>query len=560
MRCYACRISPIAAAVALTLFAGSANAQKSAMCDVFDHKSAADHKSVLVIQTKPEGGVRDPELLKEFSLRKLLESMLKRSGSEQTPEDLIATLIESFRKDPSAAPQPTSGLDMPLDTRPGEAAMSPADLLNPDHDAGLIPIGFFNRFDLNAFGKNGHCGEARIVYSRKVGIFKQRFFLIFEGKATPKAAANGEVNQSECRPFTEFWVGLKGKSGAVRGELMRKLYFDGDLGGGKMLAAPPMSFESLGGLDRGQVRGNIFVDGDWQLREWLLRRHVMLKGKTGEVVRLQFDVTTVKDNPWAEFNDIAKGTTGSQPARRKGEATGFQTALETVMVTSLAARNLPGGSAVAGLDEPVKTVHGFGFGAGATNRYDEFQSTSQGSSDIVSFDLALKSRIDKALQSGGSNLTSAHIFDRSMALSCQGCHQPGGEGSDVTRPQNFKLEIAPGVIWPASLSFVHIDEESRVSPALTDSFFKFRAAMLEDHLCQDVGPVVAGLPETMLRKVAPAPMSSGLSVEALSKQFGTAQTAVEKSAIQDALNIEGLAARAAERSQPGGTWPFRRTH
>jgi hypothetical protein len=41
-------------------------------------------------------------------------------------------------------------------------------------------------------------------------------------------------------------------------------------------------------------------------------------------------------------------------------------------------------------------------------------------------------------------------------MSCGGCHQNSND-----------TEIAPNVNWPKSQSFVHVDEQGNLSPALT---------------------------------------------------------------------------------------------
>jgi hypothetical protein len=45
-------------------------------------------------------------------------------------------------------------------------------------------------------------------------------------------------------------------------------------------------------------------------------------------------------------------------------------------------------------------------------------------------------------------------------MSCGGCHQNSND-----------TKIAPNVNWPKSKSFVHVDEQGNLSPALTKQFF-----------------------------------------------------------------------------------------
>jgi hypothetical protein len=44
-------------------------------------------------------------------------------------------------------------------------------------------------------------------------------------------------------------------------------------------------------------------------------------------------------------------------------------------------------------------------------------------------------------------------------MSCSGCHHNSND-----------TEIAPNVNWPKSKSFVHVDEQGNLSPALTEQF------------------------------------------------------------------------------------------
>jgi hypothetical protein len=90
--------------------------------------------------------------------------------------------------------------------------------------------------------------------------------------------------------------------------------------------------------------------------------------------------------------------------------------------------------------------------------------------------------IQQKLTSIGSPLTPAQIVERSMALSCAGCHQ-------LTNGKN----LGGGLLWPSSMGFVHVTEAQRdiapdgtqrfvISPALTNVFLPRRKAVLEAFL------------------------------------------------------------------------------
>jgi hypothetical protein len=354
--------------------------------------------------------------------------------------------------------------------------------------------------------------------------------------------------------MAEFWASLTEKSGADGAETLRKFYFEGDMGSFGRLPLPPMSSDNLGGSNRGQVRGNLFIDGPgnpWQLREWLLRKH-------GD--RLAFDIVTVKDNPLVEFYDASKAATLLEPNRGAAELADFQERFRNEMLRSLVSNNAVGsGDAMRALSTEIQMAHGFGFGQGLTAEFDEFESTSQGAADIPKPDTAFQNGIDLARKPLGSELTVQQIINRATALTCQGCHQPEG----VSRPTGFRLEIAKDVFWPKTLNFVHIDEDSQLSEALSKSFLPFRAALLRDHLCRPLKPeeqpAVAEL--SALRKAAPAPLAlEGSSLQELRREFEAAGTPSQRSAVQEIINAQQVARRRAERSLPGSLWPYRRTH
>jgi hypothetical protein len=127
------------------------------------------------------------------------------------------------------------------------------------------------------------------------------------------------------------------------------------------------------------------------------------------------------------------------------------------------------------------------------------------------------------------------------------------------------LEIAKGVVWPKTLNFVHIDEDSQLSEALTASFLPFRAAVLDDHLCRSLDIAPPGQPAVAelyaQRKAAPAPLQLDASqLQNLRRELNAAVTPTQRSALQESINDEQVARRRAERSLPGSLWPYRRTH
>ncbi len=58
----------------------------------------------------------------------------------------------------------------------------------------------------------------------------------------------------------------------------------------------------------------------------------------------------------------------------------------------------------------------------------------------------------------------------SLIIAGGGCHQNSND-----------TKIAPNVNWPKSQSFVHVDEQGNLSPALTEQFLPAQAALLADY-------------------------------------------------------------------------------
>ena len=136
----------------------------------------------------------------------------------------------------------------------------------------MKPLAVFNRFDL-APADWIHCGEHRIVYGkREPQLPPNRFLLIFEAAVPNPDPAAGEAG---CRPITEFWAGLSAprrRRYRVAKRLVRLLLRGQDRPEPRRAgpAEPVVHYKNYGGDgSRGQVRGNLFMQQPWQLREWL---------------------------------------------------------------------------------------------------------------------------------------------------------------------------------------------------------------------------------------------------------------------------------------------------
>ncbi len=134
-------------------------------------------------------------------------------ASEAERIALLQTLIETFEI--TQAENPESHVRIRVDARPGERALLPTKLLNPEDADGMRPVALFNRFDLMPENCS-YCGEHRIVYAKgdPVGP-RNRFFLIFEAALlNPVQDADVAKRVAACRSVAKFWDGLKDKSGA----------------------------------------------------------------------------------------------------------------------------------------------------------------------------------------------------------------------------------------------------------------------------------------------------------------------------------------------------------
>jgi hypothetical protein len=432
----------------------------------------------------------------DFSFRRTIGAILTSAGKEDTAaerEALVETMLLSFHR--KRATNPVSGLRMSLDQRPGEAQLNAADLLDPTKPTGLIPIGLFNRLDL-APDHWGYCGEHRIVYSFKSGAAGGRLLLIFEAIVPNPRPDQGEAG---CRPVANFWAGLSpdAVTDAERAARLQAFYYTGDLDGDSVRDVEPVvHFRHYGGDARGQVRGNLFVASNWQLREW----RVVLEPASASPVFLH---ETIKNTPLVEFyadpEDPAAPTSKFiDRALGNEEATRYQVEflvryINNLIVTPAESQPAPGSP----LSEEQLVFSKIGLGSDP--RFDEFQGTSQGTVDMPSTLAPAGARIrvllDGLLPQAQSTVPPAKRINATQALNrayvatCAGCHQPTANGL----PGATTLEVGPGLSFPNShpAGFVHSGENRTLSPALNDHFLPVRKENLIAHLCRTAPTVIA---------------------------------------------------------------------
>jgi hypothetical protein len=459
------------------------------------------------------GGAQNERL---FSFARTIGAILESAsdvGGTNTPaarEAFVQTMIDSFALADGFALNPDAGVLMPLDARGGERlGLSAANLLDETNAQGMKPLAVFNRFDL-APADWIHCGEHRIVYGKESPNFPlNRFLLIFEAAVPNPDPTAGEAG---CRPITEFWAGLSAHAGDDT-ELARRLaafFYEGKTD--PSLATPDLpgavvDYKNYGGDgSRGQVRGNLFVQQPWQLREWLTQPTFSSANP------LAFVVDTVKDNPLAElYQDSLSGppiATVNLPAALTVLHGNFVAALTSDLRDHLMAEETQKHQALANdlarfdlgtgptneVDEPKILLNTVALGN--DGRFNEHQSTSQGSSDEP-LGLAgpiLRSLLDQVgaatSPSPAVNPQTANVLlARAQAGTCAGCH--------MTAPAKVIRQSPnqPDVVWPdaAAGGFVQVREDRALSPALEEHFLPVRRYILGRHLCPAAPPTGAAV-------------------------------------------------------------------
>lgn len=372
--------------------------------------------------------------------------------------------------DDALLPDGTSGLNgFPYACPRSEGSQISDDPFNTakNNPGAYIPIGVFNRFDL-ASVDGSDCGEYRILFARREGQTQEfrRATLIFEA-VLPNPQP--QLGLAGCRPVAQFWADLSLESSArVRAQKLRDFYFLGLPG-----FMPVVHLDNYGhrasGVLTGQVRTNQFVQPvgsarplfPWNMREFRLR-----KTCSGTACALRFVPATVKTNP----GGVLFSPTSSHPLTADFQNVSFP-------------------AQVAALANPDINR----FSMQVEDRFNSGQSVSQGTEDNYAARLTpdpstLRANIQAQLSALGSTLTPDHIARRALAQSCSGCHEhnkPGATGLGDS-------DLGNGMVWPRSLTFVHVSEQSpeqgpdgsrfRISPALTDVFLPHRKQVLEGFL------------------------------------------------------------------------------
>jgi hypothetical protein len=453
-------------------------------------------------------------------------------------------MLDSFATADSFVLNRNAGVVMKLDARAGERMqLNAKDMLDENSNQGMKPLAVFNRFDL-APADFAHCGEYRIVYGKtnpNNPTPPNRFLLIFEASVPNPHSNQGEAG---CRPITEFWAGLSGISDDT--EIAKRLsafFYEGktdpslaesDIGG------PVVNYKNYGGDGpRGQVRGNIFMQLPWQLREWLTQPTFDANNP------LAFVRDTVKDNPLAElYQDDISGPPLGPPQNIASALTAIHGSFVASLTSDIrdhlmSEETQKHRGLVDGLEDydlgtgPTKEVDESKvllntIALGNDLQFNEHQSTSLGNDDVIALKVGpvMRTLLE---QVGGTPSpfptvtpqTADVILARAQAGTCAGCHQLS-PGTTLREIPNQADVVWPDVVgettpapFPFSGGFVHVREDRLLSPALENSFLPVRRYILGRHLCPPPAPAVAAADAEVEAALAFGEVPTARSAEAM---------------------------------------------
>ena len=427
--------------------------------------------------------VTDDPILARFSLERVLTQLAKQSGVRS------ATALSLFHQWwDTQNPAPGLGLGAHCDDKvdpvmgtvlngypylcrpaPAEGVQAACDPFAAESACAYVPIGLFNRFDL-APEDGSNCGEHRIVYGKKSGILDatDRATLIFEA-TMPNP--HPEQGLQGCRPLVDTWAGLTTEDDIeARADALEQLYFVG------IPEFPPVvAIDHYGDnfTGVGQIRINQLSHATtgWSLREFKLRRTCL--GSTmsmpGRPIcnAIRFVPVTDKTNAFGGLFD---------PASTHPSAAAFVKYFPS-QVKTLA------GATVPDISLSVPDLFDTGQSQASGTTAAEMKYLDQ----LTTSPSALRDGIQTKLTSVASTLSPDDIVLRAQANTCAGCHR-----------LNNNVGIGGGLVWPASLGFVHVsDRDTEVvdgvtrhplSPALIDVFLPHRKEVVEGFLKGDPAP------------------------------------------------------------------------
>jgi hypothetical protein len=520
----------------------------------------------------------DPEVFSaDFSLKRTLHNILATTpGANPSAigdaeiEALLQTMLDDL-----AAPELANAearITYTVQPRPGEARLAAKALLTPGGADEMKPVGLFNRLDLTP-GDFSNCGEFRIVYAKNSHLggsptetrpqFDDRLTIIFEAALT-NPDPTGDPGQ--CQQAWGLWKtfsqaaadGSPKVSDAEIGQQLSAFYYDGGPIGASGTFEPVVDYRHYG-LPNGQVRANAFVQPadthpgggpalNWHLRQW----RVFFDDNSSNSPAI-FEPRALNENPVPGFFD------GSNPGVKTGDEGKFDV-LAGLFRNTFVHTNVPQLTAVDALaaipSSTPSTVADLidNVGVDIDDRFyavDSDAGPPQGpAADDPAGRVSVGSPVSNALFDRlarlkigeACGLTPTHVLNRMGAMTCAGCHQFS----------NGK-EIAPGIRWPLSSTFVHINEAGGLSALLLDRFLPFRY-----HLMDGITPTAPTLSQ-VLSSNAGALAVSDLAAKRQDLDSKLSQLTSSKS-VEALVTVSNLSAeiRQFDKSQVGAFVMFRK--
>jgi hypothetical protein len=463
----------------------------------------------------------------DFSLRRTVKAIIDTSeGAASTPEDFLASLLATFNDGERTNPE--NNLVIPVDVRPGEAGLSPADLLDPANAKGLRVVGIFNRFErMPAMGE--FCGSARLVYIMPTDAANNdsTLTMMFDAAIPNPDMAQGKEG---CRPVAEFWAGLSDiDDPAARAAALETFFFEGT-------AELPAAVRFANFQGNGGITTDHFINGvKWQMRNFNtgLNDDMLPIARS---VRLNAPLTELFDS---DFDPAAAGPAwaNTDPDLFAAQRTAFQQDFSATQVARLSAPEVSGNALTN-----QSIILGFGVGFGLP--YRDFQSDSDNSDDgALVADATFLASITTAL--AGTDLTAEMALNRANALTCGGCHFSAiGDQVGVDDAGN-------PVRWPGAApgGFVHINEDGEISELLATYWLPDRLAKLNTYL---------GAAATIT--AAAGPSCTQGEVEAAKAAFLASQPGSARQAARVAYDRAVDRVRACGAAQPGALTSVRDPH
>jgi hypothetical protein len=370
--------------------------------------------------------ITDSETLAPFTFERVVAAL-----STDSPAGWLQTMTR-----PAAAP---SQIIMPF---PGFLASAvddgrwlPAGSSGWSH---MRPIAIVNRFDL-APADSGHCGEYRLIFSRRTGD-RSRLHIAFETVLPNPDPGQG---QKGCANIAAFWWELASlDSSEERRQRLERFFFGG-------LPSVPPVFDRRSFASAGRIRTSEISDGRPKFAQYEWKR------RCGNGPPCLSRLTRVSLDNMPDGTLFDAGTPGQRGETFRDEFL-RQVASLAVPDVNRYFMNVDRAYAVREVDALVP----------AFNYRLPFRRSLR-----TAAGMAFRERIARALKTAGSSLTPEDIIDRAETQNCVGCHgKPGSVGGGVVFPSAFE--------HGEHIADESLLENARLSPALEKVFVPYRIELL----------------------------------------------------------------------------------